>query len=512
MNADSLTHTAYGELPAAARSPRRLLAWSPLTWSRRARTLGALAIAFAIWGWVDVRVRGTVDPNDLGLHKTDFTVYTEAGAAFFDGRPPYEVTNPRGWGYLYPPPFAMLVAPLHAFEPRTQVLVWFAISVLMLWGCYVESLCIARRVLPAAPQNALFGPIPPAIGWAAFVAATLPALNCLQRGQVGVAKLYLLLLGFRLCIESRTLARSLAAGAVLSLPIVLKVTPLVPVAILVLAQFVASWHAPRRADGMRRTGALAGGALAGLVLSLVLLPALAIGWRTNLQHLDTWWREVAMRFDDAPGEDFAGDSSSPRNQSLANAVERLGNWADYCFGDGPNDEDPTPQRRQGKRFLMDAPVVGRVLTGVRLIAAALLVWAAIAVARRQDTLGLAAVYGMAGVSTLMLAPIARGHYYLLLLPAAMFSAAWLHRQKRRQWAVWVAVVPAVLSVAHYVLLDVTGRIGLLGIGTAAWYFAVCTALVVGTRRVPASAPIVMTPRGVTVTVERRTKRREPIPV
>ena len=53
-------------------------------------------------------------PEDPLQHKTDFTVYTEAGAAFFDGRPPYEVSNPRGWIYLYPPLFAMLVAPLHA--------------------------------------------------------------------------------------------------------------------------------------------------------------------------------------------------------------------------------------------------------------------------------------------------------------------------------------------------------------------------------------------------------------
>jgi len=50
----------------------------------------------AVWGWFDVRVRGTIDPNSA-IHKTDFTVYTEAGAAFFDGRDPYKVTNPRGW-------------------------------------------------------------------------------------------------------------------------------------------------------------------------------------------------------------------------------------------------------------------------------------------------------------------------------------------------------------------------------------------------------------------------------
>jgi hypothetical protein len=34
----------------------------------------------------------------------------------------------------------------------------------------------------------------------------------------------------------------------------------------------------------------------------------------------------------------------------------------------------------------------------------------------------------------------------------------------------VAIVPAVLVTLHYVLLDFTGRIGLLGLGCTAWFF------------------------------------------
>ena len=40
-----------------------------------------LIVIFALWGWVDVRNRGAVAANRI--HMTDFTVYTEAGAAFF---------------------------------------------------------------------------------------------------------------------------------------------------------------------------------------------------------------------------------------------------------------------------------------------------------------------------------------------------------------------------------------------------------------------------------------------
>ncbi len=255
-----------------------------------------MALAMAIWGATDVRLRAVVDPNDTGLHKTDFTVYTEAGAAFFDGRDPYAVTNLRGWGYLYPPLFAILVAPLHALHSEAQAMVWFALSVLMLWGCHRECVRIARVVMPDEPERSVFfGPLPDWLGWATTVAVTLPALNCLQRGQVGVAKMYLLMLGFRLLIEGRSAARSFLAGGILALPIVLKITPLVPVSFALFVQLVAAWHNPRRPVALGRAGACATGVAFGLIVCVFLLPAGLIGWRANLHHLDTWLDKVAIR-------------------------------------------------------------------------------------------------------------------------------------------------------------------------------------------------------------------------
>ncbi len=112
-----------------------------------------LTIVFAVWGVVDVRARGVYDPANPGEHRTDLTVYTEAGAAFFDGREPYEVTNPRGWRYLYPPLFAMLLAPLHVLPSETQVLVWFIASALAAWGCYSECVRLAQARCPAGPRE-----------------------------------------------------------------------------------------------------------------------------------------------------------------------------------------------------------------------------------------------------------------------------------------------------------------------------------------------------------------------
>ena len=127
-------------LSADAAGARRLSGWQPRRWQ-----WVALALALTIWGLTDVRNRGRVDPHDPLVHKTDLTCYTVAGAAFFDGRNPYDVSNPRGWRYLYPPLFAILLAPLAALDTQWQSVVWFFLSLAFCWGCYRESLRIWRH-------------------------------------------------------------------------------------------------------------------------------------------------------------------------------------------------------------------------------------------------------------------------------------------------------------------------------------------------------------------------------
>jgi Glycosyltransferase family 87 len=441
----------------------------------RRRVVVLLLAAFAIWGWFDVRQRGTLDPNRRWMHKTDLTVYTEAGAAFFDGRDPYEVTNPRGWGYLYPPLFAILISPLHQLDTRNQVYLWFLLNVLMGWGCYREVVRIARTLLPGEPAAGIFGPIPTWIGVCGCTAAMLPALNCLQRGQVGVAKLYLLLLGFRVLVESRSAIGPWIAGLVLACPIALKITPVVPVAIALVQQLTSAWYVRARAAWVR-AGALCVGTAGGLAICFFLLPGALVGWRANLDHLGTWWTQVALRAESAGAEDFAGDSTSVRNQSLVNATHRLGNWAHYYFAGGPFDDGPLQLRRGGPGLLMDAPLVRNVLIVVRVIAGVLIVAVGFRMAKAQDRLGQAAAFGLACAATLIIFPIARTHYYLLLLPAVTFVSLWFARQDRMKWAVALAIAPCILVIAHYVRVDVVGRVGLLGLGTTLWYLTAGVAM------------------------------------
>lgn len=461
------------ELPEASLDePRRDRHW---LWPTRARVLLLLAITMAIWGWLDVRLRGGFDTKEA-VHKTDFTVYTEAGAAFFDGRDPYSVTNPRGWGYLYPPLFAICVAPLAALSHPMQVLCWFGISVMLCWGCIRETALAASSIFPRRQLNSVIGPLPDWLGYLAIATVALPALNCLQRGQVSVLKIYLLMLGFRVWMQYGAGLGRFVAGNLLALPIVLKIVPALPVGVLIGEHVLAAWrstsgHSPKR-------GAASGiaGLIVGLALVFFLIPSAVVGWQANWQHLNRWYNWVAQAGDRKIDDRFEGDSTSVRNQSLVNAARHLGNWSHYRFFGGPDDEGPEQYRKGGRGLLMDAPSADQLLLVLRFAACALLSIAAWRAGRSGEPLPLAAVFGLACVATLILSPIARVHYFVMLWPAVLFVPAWLLDLGRWRQAVAFAVAPAALVIVYYASIKSTGRVGMLGLGVTLWYTLACITL------------------------------------
>jgi hypothetical protein len=344
---------------------------------------------------------------------------------------------------------------------------------------------IGRAVLPEAAHDGHFGAIPTWLGIAAATAAMLPALNCLQRGQVGIVKLYLLLLGFRLLMRCRGALGATAAGMVFALPITLKIIPLVPVALVAGQRLVVAWYARAKA-AWSQAGGLALGLAAGLALCLFVVPGALVGWQANSRHLGVWWNSVAARAESTSEDNFAGDSTTVRNQSLTNAVHRFGNWAHYYFAGGPHDDLSMNQRRAAPPLLMDTPLVDSVLMAARVGIACLAVAVSFRMARAQDTLGLAAAFGQACVATLLLFSIARGHYYVMLFPAVALVGLWLLREGRVKTAVAMALVPCLLSIGHYAFLYSAGRVGWLGLTTTLWYLA-ASALLLGPHRRAAQA-------------------------
>ena len=311
--------------------------------NRKRWWLVALLVAATIWCFVDVRQRGYLYPECPEEHRTDLTVYTASGRAFLDGGQPYEVANPRGWTYLYPPMLALMLAPLDVLPTQDQVTVWFFISLLFCWGCWRECRRIVTIVCDEdASVAAAWARWSPWLAVAAVTAALIPTLNCLQRGQVSILKFYFSLLGLRLILGGRTYRAWLAGGVALALPIVLKILPLVQVGFLLFLQLldlVATFgkQQPVPEPVRRRFAASTWGVALGLALFLLFIPAMLIGWRANLHHLDTWGRFMLTKADDGGMDPRSGNSHTTRNQSLHNAAYRLGNFAAYIFADGHDD-------------------------------------------------------------------------------------------------------------------------------------------------------------------------------
>jgi hypothetical protein len=434
-----------------------------------------LIVALTIWGYVDISARGRIDAGHLGVHRTDFTVFTEAGAAFFDGRDPYRVTNPRGWFYLYPPLFALLVSPLAILDSQSQVVVWYVISTVLAFGCYVE----ARRIwslLAASGARASRDDVRGAnlsvwIGGCVGMAVLLPALDCLQRGQLGIALVYPLLLGFRLAMNRRSWLQWWLGGVVLAWPVVVKLIPALPVAFLLLQRWTAAL-APRRAPSASgRAAALTLGVALGGFLFVFAIPAACIGWEKNLHHLHTWVTKAAANPDTAQEAKFNIDSIS--NQSLGNAA--------FLFA--AEVRGPVSEARENLHWLaVDKAITERrqadhvtrsVVQVARAVVLVLLVLVALGASLRGDELGQAAAYGLASLAILLVSPLAWGHYYVLTLPAVLCVPLWLARRGYPLAAKVLAAGLPVLTWMHYVLMPWCGPIGLLGLGTLLWFLAAC---------------------------------------
>src|SRR5262249_42411219 len=156
-----------------------------------------LLVGLAVWSVLDVMPRSRIEAGRPEAHKTDLTVYTGAGAAFFDGREPYRVTNPRGWSYLYPPLFALMMAPLSLFDTRAQALIWCWINVALAAGCVIELRRLYRWYMRGKQVNRETNQehpptdakaegrggqaMPLFLAWCTLLAVVMPAFDCLQR-------------------------------------------------------------------------------------------------------------------------------------------------------------------------------------------------------------------------------------------------------------------------------------------------------------------------------------------
>lgn len=449
-----------------------------------------LLVALTVWGYVDVTRRGRILPGNLEAHRTDFTVFTEAGAAFFDGRNPYHVTNPRGWFYLYPPLFGLMVAPLHVLDGPSQVGVWYAISVLLGFGCYFESRRLWQFLAAGdsgpgscASTRAHLGLW---VGVCAALAVLLPALECLQRGQLGIALLYPLLLGVRLVLTARSCWLWLLGGIVLAWPVVVKVIPALPVGLLMFQLWTAALAPGRRPGSVGRATACSLGLATGALLFVLIIPAVCLGWNQNLRHLQTWAAKVAANNDVGREAKFHIDSI--RNQSLGNAAHLLVDELRRPANDRTGqlhwllaDTLKAARRRADQ-------ATERVVQIARLGVLVMLGVLGLLMGLRRDLLGQAVAFSLACLATLLVSPLAWTHYYVFLQPALVLMPLWIARKGNR-WTIWSLPLTAVLLVwTHYLAMSRVGSLGLLGLGTTAWFLLTCAICLLARRTSPQEKP------------------------
>jgi len=72
-------------------------------------------LLFAFFAWITLFRAGPYGApgHQWGspAHRTDFSVYRDAAAAVLHGQDPYAIRNQRGWAYVYPPPFSVVMVP-----------------------------------------------------------------------------------------------------------------------------------------------------------------------------------------------------------------------------------------------------------------------------------------------------------------------------------------------------------------------------------------------------------------
>jgi hypothetical protein len=324
--------------------------------------------------------------------KTDFQVYARAAWAVHAGEDLYAVTDDNGWHYIYPPAFAILLAPLadpYPYLPREGYLpFWLSAGIWYLVGLAAAVYSVhafAAAVLPDAARGSR--------RW--WTARLGPFLICLggtvlaiSRGQVNTVLVALIAAGFAAAMRNRRAT----SGAWLASAAVLKIIP----AILVLFPL------------LRRDWRALGGGLAMAALLLFALPA-AI-WGVN-GAVDANRRTVELVL--APVLSRDADQSRQRELHGANATHSQSVQAAVHTWMYP-DRTTRPD------------AVAPIAKWAHVLSASLMLGLTLLAARRRLTSHPAdqlLFLGCLCALMMLITPISHLHYYAMVMP--LVCGVWL---------------------------------------------------------------------------------------
>jgi Glycosyltransferase family 87 len=385
----------------------------------RVRTLklwlaGTTILLFAFFAWITLFRAGPYGApgHQWGspAHRTDFTVYRDAAAAVLHGQDPYAIRNVRGWAYVYPPPYSIVMVPFALLPLPVSVLAWYLVCA----GLTVSAVSMSGQLAGTGVTN----------GRERLAILFIPALIVsvwftvgLTRGQASVLMSWLVIAAIFWENKGRTAAGATClAGAVL----------LKAFALTLLCYY--AWR-----GGWKMVAATT----AAIVLGGLLLPSAVFGWHGNLHYIGEWTHEVAGP---ALGSESSRSHSElydqllsmerPRNQDLGSVLQRLA------------EGDQT-----------------RVMVLALAAALALPIWL---LGRKANAQSEPLILGAVVVWMLLVSPVAEDHYFsLYLLPAAYALAALIgaNRSTRRLGYTALTVV-GLLNVGA--VLDIDRRFEIYG--------------------------------------------------
>jgi len=410
---------------------------SGLEWSLLA-ALAALIIAFSVV---------TVIRSAYGQRRmTDAGVYFRAGWAIRAGVDPYSVKDDNDWTFLYPPPVAIMLAPLAdppAGEPRpfmfsygTSVILWLILS----WVCMgVAAHWLAKAYELTAPDPSQRSWSPFTRRWVQnrlypFLLCLIPVGAAISRGQINFI-LIMLLAGMILSVAR---GKRFSAGMWLAAAACLKVFP----------GFLILYPLFRR--DLRQLSGFA----VGCFLLMIVVPVVTVG-PTKAYDLNYRFFDTMVRAQLAKGEDQA------KQVELAGAID---NQSIMAVSYNTRNLDAIRKVAMIKPDATDK--------AIHLVAAVLLtlitLGAVIKAERgRQDRVrsGIMLI-GLLTCVMIAISPVAHMHYFMMAMP--LIAAMWLPAKERGGPTLqgWVA---AVLYVAANVIPHIQPVFrDLMFLGLAQW--------------------------------------------
>lgn len=329
----------------------------------------------------------------LSTRKTDLGCYLRAAWAVRTGNDLYAVTDDNGWHYIYPPAFAVLMAPLAdapAGEPRDFMLPYpVAVAIWYLFG--VACLFVAIHWIACALEHSGTSVGSPygRCWWRTrllpFYICIVPIGTTLSRGQVNLLLVAMIAGMFRSTIEGRPFRSGLWLGSAICLKIV-------PLFLLVLPLW-------------RRDGKCLFGVAAALVVGVALIPSLVWGPIGAFDHHRQFYQMVLR-----PG--VTGDHSvldkelmnldGTDNQSTLAILHKY--------------RHPHPATRPAKASA-DTKLLSQAI-GALLGAVILLRWG-----RSRDPVAFLLQLGALVMVMTITSPMAHTHYFCFAIPIVMGIAA-----------------------------------------------------------------------------------------